>query len=893
MVQKIFIIDVAGYLYRAYFAIPPMTNARGESTNALYGFIRSVLKIIKDFSPEHIVAVFDGPDNKKQRSEIYEKYKIHRDKAPGDLPLQMELAKIFCDCAGIPHIEVPGVEADDTMGSIAVWADKLGAEVFLCTSDKDLCQLVNAHIHVLNTYKNNLILDEQKVEETYGVPPSLMADLLAIAGDSSDNIPGISGFGPKTAALLLKEFGSLEFILQNPSLVPGKKKQETLIYETEIARVSKKLATIYTDVDFPKENNFFLFKGLQSPSLKQFYLDMNFNSLVRELENAPEAFQPQAVLPPTSSTNYQLIDDLTSLDELMKTLSAQNMIAFGVEATLGHPLQVELIGLGFSFQEATAYYVPFNSNLTLAQLQQRFIPLFKNNSIQWICHHAKLDIHILEAAHFPPPPIFFDTLLASYLLNSHSHKHSLDQLMLQYFGKVKTPLKELIGSGKKEISLKDVPLDKIAQFCSEDVDYTLRLFHLLKKQLQDRGLEQLHDNLELPLAKVLSKMEKAGIYLDVPFLQAMSVEIAKDIAQLETDIYALAGETFNISSPKQMSTILFEKMGIKPLKKTATGLSTNADVLDTLSLNYPIAVKILEYRLLEKLRSTYIDALPLEVNPQTHRIHCTFNQSVAATGRLSCQDPNLQNIPVRTSQGKKIRAAFHPQKAGWSFVAADYSQIELRLLAHLSEDPKLIEAFVQGEDIHAFTASLMFGIPLEAVSQDQRHQAKAINFGIIYGQQAFGLAQELGIEVSEAAAFIEAYFQRYPQVRSFLNSCKEYTRQTGKAVTMIGREREIPEIHSHNGIIRAAAERLAINTPLQGTAADLIKMAMLTIDRKLTENNMQGYMILQIHDELIFEVPQNELEPFIALVKQAMESVFSLKVPLVIDVIIGKNWKEC
>lgn len=891
MVQKLYIIDVAGYLYRAYFAIPQMTNQQGQSTNALYGFIRSILKLIKDFTPEHMVAVFDGPDNKKQRAEIYEKYKIHRKRAPEDLPLQMEQAKIFCDLAGIAHIEVPGVEADDTMGSVARWAAKLEAQVFLCTSDKDLCQLVNERIKVLNTYKDNLIIDSAKVEEIYGVPPHLIVDWLAIAGDTSDNIPGISSFGPKTAASLLKEFGSLEMILANPHLVTSKKKQEAIIRDSANALMSKKLATIYTDVEFSTDKDFFIYRGPNVALLKDFYRQMSFASLIKELETG--AIPLPTISVAVEQVHYELVQEEARLKELMATLIQQKEICFSVETTVNTPLQAELVGMGLCFESKSAYYIPFNGPVNRERVIDELKKLFSSTQIHFFGHNIKRDCHVLRNYGFELGYLNFDTLLASYLLNSHSHKHSLDQLMVQYFGKVKTVIKDLIGAGKKEISMTEVPLEALAQFVGEAVDYTFRLKSLLEQQLNTRGLVSLLTNLELPLTRVLEKMERTGIFLDVAYLKKMSLEIAKDIKMLEEEIYALAGTQFNISSPKQLSQILFETLAIKPLKKTATGLSTNADVLEVLAKQHPIAAKIIDYRTLEKLRSTYIDALPLEVNPKTQRIHCTFNQSVAATGRLSCQNPNLQNIPVRSVQGKKIRAAFRPQCEGWSFLAADYSQIELRLLAHLSEDPKLIAAFKEGDDIHTYTASLMFEIPMEQVSKEQRHQAKAINFGIIYGQQAFGLAQELGIEVNRAGNFITAYFERYPKVRQFLDNCKKFSREHGKSVTMIGREREIPEINSSNGLIRAAAERLAINTPLQGTAADLIKLAMLKIDQELKKRTLRGFMILQIHDELIFELPDAEIDEFSILVKEAMEGVFDLKVPLIVDLIVGKNWKEC
>lgn len=886
--NQLYVLDVSGYIFRAYFALPSMTSPDGVSTNGLYGFIRSILKLFKEFGPEHLVAVFDGPDNKKQRKEIYEKYKANRVRLHEDLPEQIEKAKEFCDLIGIPHIEVSGVEADDTMGSIAVWAAREGTEVFLCTSDKDLCQLVGGQIKILNTWKDNLIVDSEKVEELYGVPPDQIVDFLAIVGDTSDNIPGIKGFGPKTTIPLLKEFGSLENLLANADKVKGKK-QDVLKEEAEIAHLSKRLATIHTDIPFPKQKSFFVKSPADLAKLKAFYLQLGFNSLVKELDSVIQEIHGKREEP----TNYHLVNEENGLKELLTYLAKHKEIAFDVETTSLRPLEAQLVGIGFSVKENEAFYVPLNGTLSKEYILESLKPLLSNPAIGFYGHNAKYDLHVLANYNIQVANLCFDTILASYLLNSASRRHSLDILSLQYFGKVKTSIKELIGTGKKEISMEAVPLKKAADYCCEDVDYTLRIKNLLEKQIHNRKLENLLFDLELPLTRILEKMERAGMYLDKEKLALFSKELTQQIKEIEEEIYAFAGEKFNLNSPKQLSGILFDKLGIKPVKKTTTGQSTSAAVLETLAKDYPIAEKLLVFRSLEKLRSTYVDTLPLEINPQTGRIHPTFNQYVAATGRLACQDPNLQNIPVRTAQGRKIREAFKPQKRGWSFLSADYSQVELRLLAHLSEDPKLIKAFQNGEDIHAYTASLIFDIPLEKVTRTQRHQAKAINFGIIYGQQAYGLAQELGIEVRKAAEFIEAYLERYPHVFDFIDTCIKQARKTGKSVTMTGRERDIPEILSSNAVIRNAAERLAINTPLQGSAADLIKLAMLEIDRQLMQKKMESFMVLQIHDELIFEAPDTEIPELHFLVKNAMENVFSLKIPLVVDLAVGKNWAEC
>lgn len=894
--QNLYLIDASGFLYRSYFAIRNITNAKGESTNALYGFIRSLLKLRKDFNPQHIMAVFDGPHNAKKREAIYTEYKAHRTATPPDLIYQIKWAQQVCDLMGIPYLAVPEVEADDTMGSIAVWAAKQGSKVYLCTSDKDLCQLVDEHINILNTHKDNLILGPKEVEENFGVTPKQIIDYLSITGDASDNVPGLPGFGPKTAADLLQKFGTLDHILQNPDIVTGKKK-ETILQFGEQALLSRRLVTIHLDVDFPKDPDHFTIKPMAQRPLKEFYASMNFNSLIREMElsPAPAATQMQLDFGTVEEvTDYKLIDDEEALRALIKELSAQKEICFTTKCSRQtQPVKAELVGIGFSIKPKQAWYVPVNGKLGIKYVLEHLKSLFENTHIKFYGHNVKFDLLVLENYGIDLKNISFDTMLASYLLNSHSRQHSLDHLMLELFGKVKMPYETLVGKGKSLQALVDIPVASVKNYCAEEVDYTCRLKETLELQLKERKLTHLLTDLEIPLLHVLAKMERHGVYLDKPYMETLSKEVLHTLSRLEQEIYSLAGETFNINSPKQLSDILFVKMGIHPPKKTATGLSTNADVLESLCDRYPIASKIMEYRTQEKLRSTYIDTLPGEVYDKTQRIHCTFNQSVAATGRLSCQDPNLQNIPIRTEEGRKIRRAFRPQKEDWSYLAADYSQIELRLLAHFCEDPTLLEAFTQGADIHAHTAANIFNIPLSEVTKEQRYSAKAVNFGIIYGQQAFGLAKEINVDVKEAARFIEAYFNRYPRVKEYVESCKDLARKTGKSVTYTGRERLIPEINSRNGQLRLIAERLAVNTPLQGTAADLIKMAMLQIDEKIRAKHFKGYMLLQIHDELIFEIPDDEIAQFEILVRETMQNVLSLKVPLLVDIIIGKNWAEC
>lgn len=869
MMQDLYIIDAAGYCYRSYFAIRGMTNGQGESTNSLFGFIRSVLKIFKDLNPSHCVAVFDGKDNGRTRTAIYPAYKAHRQTMPPDLLHQINWAKEFCRLMGISVVDQEGIEADDVIGAIALHHQE--AHVYICSTDKDLCQLVSENITMIDTYKDNLKIGPEQVQEKFGVPPALIVDYLALLGDASDNIPGVPGIGPKTAASLLNTAGSLEALFEHHELIPAKKREHILEHK-DAALVSKKLATLQTDISFPEEELFYQIKPPLTEELISFYTTMQFHSLIREM--APKTQSP------SPSIKFTIVDDIKAL---IDTLKNEKALAISCLTTTDLPMTADLLGIGLGTEE-NIWYIPFEEGC-----EEALKPLFENPHLEFFGHNIKFDYHVLKNKGLLLKNIQFDTLLASYILNSHNRNHSLAELALEHFGIVKTDLASLTGKGKSQIAVKDISQDKLASFCSETIDFILRLKHLFAPQLVERGFTKLYYELELPLLKVLAEMEHVGIYLDLNALLPLKQYLTEQIGTLSNQIYALAGKQFNLNSPLQLGKILFEDLGLPASK----GRSTGNEVLEELKSQFPIAGKIQEYRGLEKLRSTYVETLPEQVHHKTHRIHCTFNQSVAATGRLSCQDPNLQNIPIRSETGLLIREAFRPEKEGWSYIGADYSQIELRLLAHFSDDPVLIAAFLQGEDIHAHTASRVFHVPIEEVSKEMRFKAKAVNFGIIYGQGAFGLSQVLGISQKEAGAFITRYFEQYPKVKQFLESCKDSARATGKAVTLFGRERLLPEILSKNIQIRNAAERLAVNTPFQGSAADLIKMAMLNISNALAKTHTNGYMILQIHDELIFEVPDAEIDFFKSLIKDKMENVVSLKVPLTVDLQVGKNWKAC
>lgn len=884
--DRLFLVDASGYLFRSYYAIKGMSNSQGVSTNALFGFIRSLLKLIDDFSVTHIAAVFDGPNNKQSRLALYPEYKANRSEAPKDLPEQILWAQEFCQLYGIPTLVQPGFEADDVMGSIARWAAGSGTEVFLCTSDKDMAQLVSPEISMLITHKANQQLDRDAVFEKWGVYPEQIVDWLALTGDSSDNVPGVPGIGAKGAAKLLSQYGSLEGVFAGLDAMKTSKQKERLIENKDLALLSQKLVLLQEDTAIPKEKNAYCLNKPDLQKLSEFYRTMDFHSLLKS--TAQQGKKESAKVCP----EVRIVQDDKDLDEFIAQFLEAEKICIDTETTGVDPMQADLVGIGFFFGEDKLWYVPFNGVLSVEVIQQALRPLLFDSNKFFYGHNIKYDIHILQRAGLPIQHIGFDTMVASYLLDSQSRRHGLDALTLTFFDHVMTPISDLIGKGKKAIGMEQVLIEKVAKYCGEDVFYTHCLFVIFTELLKKRDLEELYYNLELPLLSVLVKMEQEGIFVDVEQLHQMNLNLQKEIAELEKQIHDFAGESFNVKSPKQLGAILFEKMAIRPPKKTATGFSTSAEVLEQLS-DYPIAQAVLEFRQLEKLRSTYTETLVEQVNPVTGRIHCTFHQSVAATGRLSCTDPNLQNIPIRTERGREIRGAFRPESADHLFLSADYSQIELRLLAHLSKDPGLINAFQEGKDIHTATASQVFGVPLEDVTKEQRYQAKAVNFGILYGQGPFGLSKEIGVSFKDAASFIKTYFSQYPKVEEFIQDCKDQAREKGCAVTIIGRERLLPDMDAKNAAVRAAAERLAVNTPLQGSAADLIKEAMIRLLPKLQEQNLSAKMVLQIHDELLFEVHEKEIASVSLIVQQTMEQVYSLCVPLVVDLSTGKNWREC
>lgn len=883
--KQLFVIDAVNLLFRSYYAIMGMTNGEGASTGALYGFIRSVQKLQKTYQPTHMVVVFDGPENKRSRQSLYADYKAHRKGAPEDLFPQFEWAEAFCHAAGIPSLCVEGVEADDTMASVAVWGEKQGAHVFLCTSDKDLMQLIDDKISVLHPGKDYAEIKAEGVKELFGVRPDQMRDLLALMGDSSDNIPGIEGFGPKTAASLLNEFGNLETLLAHPEKVKGEKKQEALRSQKDKALLSQKLATLDCEIPIPQDPSAYALHRGHPEELAALYHRMRFSSLLRDQDEGK--FSPAPEKQEEAPVRYHLVDSVDALSSLLQLLNQTKEVGVDVETTSLDPFTAELVGIGFCVAPKEAWYVPLSPESPLLKPLSHF---FQTTKAKFFGHNLKYDFKVLDQMGWPLKDIGFDTLLASYLLTPQNRRHNLDELTLEKFHKVKIPLESLIGKGKEEKTLREVPIEKVQEYCCEDIDYTCRLKRFFEKELSPSLSRLLHE-IDLPLLPILAKMETRGIYLDAHKLAEQGKTLEKQLFAIKDQIFSSIGEEFNLNSPKQLSAILFEKLKLKKPAHARSAFATSADVLEELAEESPIVAEILSYRTLEKLRSTYIEALPLAIHPKTGRIHCTFNQSGTATGRLSSQDPNLQNIPIRSPEGKAIRLCFKPEKKGWSYLGADYSQIELRLLAHFAKDPVLLRAFEEGKDIHASTASHLFGIPIDAVTSEMRARAKTVNFGVLYGQGPFGLSKQLHISHHEASQFIKTYFEKYPNVLSFLEKCKEDVRKRGFSETLTGRQRPIPEIHNKNPSIRAAAERLAVNTPLQGTSADLIKIAMIRLSHAL--QTFQGEMILQIHDELIFEVPDEEIESIAPLVKKIMETALPLDVPLEVNISIGKNWAEC
>jgi DNA polymerase-1 len=886
----LYIIDGTSYIFRAYYAIRQYLSTKsGLPTNAVYGFVNMLLKVIQDEQPEYLLIAFDPP-GPSFRSEVYPEYKAHRPDAPADLVPQFELIFKMVEAFQIPQLAVEGYEADDVIATVSRWAESQGLKVTIIGGDKDLFQLVSDRVEVYDTLKN-VRYNPEEVEEKMGVPPERIVDLLGLMGDSVDNIPGVPGVGAKTAAKLLDQFGSLGAVLAGVDKVSGAKLKENLARYAEQARLSAELCLLKEDVPLDLDLSRFQRHEPDWEGLSSVFKELEFTSLLKRL--APSKKE-------TPAGAYRTLTDEKELTSTLKALEKTGRFALDIETTSLDPMQAKVVGFALSWSEAESLYVPVGHTaegleaprqLERGKVLEALRPVLANPGIQKIGHNIKYDWVVLANAGLEINGVAFDTMVASYVLNPSRRQHNLAGLALEYLDHSMTTYQDVAGKGANQIPFNEVSIEKATDYAAEDADYTLRLCGLLEKQVEEAALAPLFYELEMPLVEVLVAMERWGVKVDGAVLKELSKELERQLEQLAGRIYSIAGEEFNINSPVQLRAILFDKLGLPVIKRTKTGPSTDQGVLEQLALQHDLPAEIVNYRGLSKLKSTYMDALPELIHPATGRIHTSFNQTVTATGRLSSSEPNLQNIPVRTELGRRIRRAFIAEE-GWRLLSCDYNQIELRILAHLSEDPVLIEAFIAGEDVHTRTASEVFDVRPEDVTANQRRMAKVVNFGIIYGLSPFGLARDLNVSREEAREYIEGYFARYEGVKSYIDSMKAEARERGYVTTILGRRRYLPELSSADRTTREMGERVAINTPIQGSAADLIKRAMLEIYGELVKRGLSTKMILQVHDELVFEVPKEEADEIEGLVVEKMDGVMEMKVPITVDAKWGVSWSE-
>jgi len=883
--STLYIIDGNSYIYRAFYAVRGLTNSSGLPTNAIFGFANMLLKVIKEKSPDLLALVFD-PKGPTRRHLEFKEYKAHRPPMPKDLVPQIPYIHKLVEAFRIPVFVQEGQEADDVIATLALKAVKEGMDITIVTGDKDILQLVGPHIKVYDTLKDK-IYEPSDVEERFGVPPGRMIEIMGLMGDTADNIPGVPGIGEKTAQVLIKQYGTIESVLAHALEITKPKLRQSLLEFSHLARLSRELALLHTDVPLDINYEDLKLKSPDNTALLRMLKELEFTTLLKYVTQKPG-----------KEAEYETVLEEAKLHDMVKILSSAEEFCFDTETTSIDPMRAELVGISFALNPYHAYYLPLGHVYPGVQRQialERALPVLKplmeDPGIKKIGQNIKYDLLVLGHYGIVVKGIAFDTMIASYLLNPGKASHGLDAIALEYLNYKTLTYAEVTGSGKKQIGFSAVDIMTATRYSGEDADITLRLKHTLAPLLLEHNLEKLFRDLEMPLMEVLADMERIGVKIDAAFLKDMSVRLGNEIVQIEKTIYELAGAEFNINSPKQLADILFEKLQLTPLKKTKTGFSTNVDVLEELASVHPLPAEILKYRTLAKLKSTYVDALPALINPNTGRLHTSLNQTVTATGRLSSSDPNLQNIPIRTAVGREIRRAFIAER-GSSLLSADYSQIELRILAHMSRDQGLINTFQADEDVHTRTASEIFGLPPDEITPEMRRKAKAVNFGIIYGISAFGLAQDIGVSNVEAKRYIDSYFARYPQVREFINQTIETAKTKGYIITLFGRRRFIPELSSSVVAVRNFGERMAVNTPIQGTAADLIKLAMINVQRRLAREKLSSKMILQVHDELVFEVPDHEINTMKELVREEMEGVIKLTIPIKVDIGIGKNWDE-
>ena len=950
--KTLLLVDGSSYLYRAFHAMPDLRNRQNEPTGAIQGVLNMLRRLHKDYPSDYSACVFDAK-GKTFRDDIYAEYKANRASMPEDLRPQIEPLHEAIKAMGWPLIMEEGVEADDVIGALAKQAEREGVRVIISTGDKDISQLVNEHITVVNTMRDAFrkvdeILDIAGVERKFGIPPSLMVDYLILVGDTSDNVPGVEKVGPKTAVKWLKEYGSLDNIVANADNIKGVV-GENLRKALTWLPTARQLITIRCDVGIQESLSDLAPQAVDKAKLAELFDRFEFRSWRRELDNMPDSTTPSTTIdsttiastttdalqsdlfggatsayheplnqaqdsPPThvfepqyqanSSRSYETILTNEQLDRWLEKLSSADLVCFDTETTSLDPMTAKIVGMSFSVEAGSAAYLPLKhdyfdapNQLNFAETLAKIKPVLENPAIKKVGQNFKYDQHVLANHGIALHGIAHDTLLQSYVFESHK-THGMDDLAMRHLDLKTITFEEVAGKGAKQVTFNQVTVEVAAEYAAEDADITMQLHQAMYPQITaDAKLDYIYSQIEMPSSNVLFTIERNGVLIDRDMLNIQSNEIGMKLVALENKAYELAGQPFNLASPKQLQEILFGKLGIKPTKKTPSGApSTDEAVLQELALDYPLPKVLLEYRGLAKLKSTYTDKLPRMINPVTGRVHTSYNQAVAITGRLASSDPNLQNIPVRSVEGRRIREAFIAP-AGSHIVSADYSQIELRIMAHLSQDAGMLQAFANNEDIHRATAAEVFGVERHAVDNEQRRYAKVINFGLIYGMSAFGLAQNLNIERSAAANYIERYFSRYPGVREYMQNTREIAKQKGYVETYFGRRLWVPEINSANGMKRAGAERAAINAPMQGTAADLIKLAMIAVDKwlkteKLNGNNLASKLIMQVHDELVLEVPDHELELVKTTLPLLMQHVAKLDVPLLAEVGVGNNWES-
>ena len=885
--KRLFIVDGYAILYRAHFALirNPLVTSYGLHTSALYGFINQILKLIKSESPEYLVCAFDSKE-KTFRHDMYDDYKANRPPMPEELQTQLPHLWEILEIMNIPVLKKPGVEADDIIGTIAVDADKQGLKTFIVSGDKDLMQLINNHISLNSpgTRKSPtpIIYTPEKVEEKWGIPPNKIIDLLGLMGDSADNIPGVAGVGEKTAVKLLKKYGSLESALENADNITNKRVHNGLKEGVENAKLSKELATILTDVKLGLEIKDLKIKKMDVDLTVRKFTSLEFHAFVKQINlNTVKVAAERKI-----ETNYLIVNTKEDLSRLIKEILTKKEVSFSLITNNISPMNAEIIGTSFCFDSDKSFYIPIFSNNDLLFPLDELKIIFESTKILKNSHNIKYNISVLKNKGINVAGLGFDTMIASHLINPSSRSNTLDSLSLEYLNIELESMDDLLGRGRNKIKTEDVDVQKLMQQACDDSYSIFKLKKLLQGKLVEIGLSDYLETIETPLINVLLKMEHNGAYVDSKFLKQMSEKIQIILDDLTKKIYSFSKENFNINSTQQMANLLFDELKLPQIKKR----STAEEVLNQLSLQHELPQLVLAYRKYNKLKNTYIDSLPELINKNTGRIHSTFNQTIAATGRLSSTNPNFQNIPIRSEEGKEIRKAFSTQTKGWKILSADYSQIELRIMAHFSNDAELISSFNQNEDIHTRTASKVFNVSIEDVIPEMRRTAKIVNFGIMYGAGPFRLSQELGIPRKESVALIDSYFNEYPGIQDYIDSTIEMAKKQKFVSTIKGRKRPVWDADSDNGLRRKAAERMAINMPIQGTAAEMIKIAMIQIHNKLEKNQMKSKMILQIHDELLFEYPIEEEQELINIVISKMENAMELQVPLIVDYGVGNNW---